>query len=167
MKRTFLLSLFVSYCLSSCIFPMEGDDDFNPQPQNYEAQIMSRDIFESSVQLLPPQGMEKSGKIYIQDDLMVVNDINRGFHFYDYSNPAQPVEIAFLNIPGATDIAIRNSTIYINQAVDLVTLEYNQVTNTIAFKDRDRNVFPQKISPDASQANPTANQIIINWIPIN
>jgi hypothetical protein len=29
----------------------------------------------------------KSEKIYIKDDLMFINDVNKGFHVYDYTDP--------------------------------------------------------------------------------
>ncbi len=115
-------------------------------------------------ELLPNQNLVKSGKIYIKDDLMLLNDLNKGFHVYNYSNPENPVKIAFIEIPGATDVAIRNSTIYINQAVDLVTLNYNSNTNTLNVLSRNRNIFPQKRSPDGFVGNYAENQIIVNWI---
>jgi hypothetical protein len=33
------------------------------------------------------QPIIKSGKIYIKDDLMFINDVNKGFHVYDYTDP--------------------------------------------------------------------------------
>lgn len=167
MKYKFTL-LALPLFFVSCIGWNNVDDD-GPvgSSQNYEPQIMEREIFESSVQLMPPQSVQKSGKIYIQGDLLVLNDVNRGFHIYNYSNPSQPQPLAFLNIPGATDVAIRESTIYINQAVDLVTVEYNASDNTLSLKDRNRDVFPQKVAPDASYATLEANEIIINWTPID
>ncbi|MBD3584083.1 hypothetical protein [Flavobacterium selenitireducens] len=156
------LPLFFAGCIG-----WNNVDDSVPNSRNYEPQIMEREIFESSVQLMPAQNVQKSGKIYIQGNLLVVNDVNRGFHIYNYANPSQPQPLAFLNIPGATDVAIRESTIYINQAVDLVTVQYDADNNTLSLKDRNRNVFPQKMAPDASYAALEENEIIINWTPID
>jgi hypothetical protein len=51
----------------------------------------------------------------------------------------------------------------VNQAVDLVTLEYNSSNNTLKEKYRNKNVFPQKIAPNGQYGNTTENQILIDW----
>jgi hypothetical protein len=95
---------------------------------------------------------------------MLVNDVNKGFHIYNYADATNPIKIAFLEIPGATDVAIRNSTIYINQAVDLVTLKYDLTTNKVTVLYRNRNIFPQKNSPQGFGAYVKENEIIVDWI---
>ncbi|RZJ65161.1 MAG: hypothetical protein EOO50_14720 [Flavobacterium sp.] len=164
MKIRLLLCALLPFLVSSCIgFNFGEDDEPNISQSNYTAQIMDRAVFESSVQLLPPIDVEKSGKIYIMDHLMVVNDVNKGFHIYNYANPQLPTPIAFLQMPGATDVAMRGDKMYINQAVDLVTIRYNKVENTMAIESRSENVFPQKIAPDFSYTDLNPNEIIVNW----
>ena len=126
---------------------------------------MNRATFEASIKILPGKKIVKSGKIYIKDDILLVNDVNKGFHIYNYSDATNPVKIAFLEIPGATDVAIRNATIYINQAVDLVTLKYDLTTNKVTILYRNRNIFPQKNSPQGFGAYVKENEIIVAWIP--
>ena len=130
----------------------------------YTSVTMDRDDFENAVTLLPAQPIVKSGKIYIIDELMFVNDVDRGFHVFDYANPSSPLAIGFINIPGATDLTIRNNIIYINQAVDLVTLSYNPVSNQMNVLFRNRNVFPPEISPDGFFYQTDSNKIVLNWI---
>lgn len=96
---------------------------------------------------------------------MFVNDINKGFHVYNYTNPTSPVKLGFIKILGATDLAIRDNTIYINQAVDLVTLNYNSANNSAQVLHRNKNVFPQKVSPLGNYAyESNENNIVIDWI---
>ena len=152
------LLLFCLVLLQSCI----GGGD----PQNssaYKAIKMPREDFEQSVKLQDQENTVDPGKIYVKDNLLFINDVNRGFHIYNYSDPANPVKIAFLKMPGATDIAIRDNILYVNQAVDLVAIDYDPVQNKIVVTNRTRNVFPQKISPDGFTANTSENQIITNW----
>ncbi|SHG03275.1 hypothetical protein SAMN05444372_1021 [Flavobacterium micromati] len=94
---------------------------------------------------------------------MFVNDVNKGFHVYDYSNPKSPVRTNFINVPGATDLAIRDNTIYINQAVDLVTATYNITTKKFTVTNRNKNVFPQKQAPNGQSEYTKDNQVIIDW----
>ncbi|WP_297332894.1 hypothetical protein [Flavobacterium sp.] len=160
-KITLVLYSLQLFMLTGCCWYCV--DDEIPPMNNYEAVIITRAELESAVQVLPPHAVEKAGKIYIKDNLMFINDKNSGFHVYNYSNQQNPVPVAFINTPGATDLAVRNNTIYINQAVDLLTLQYNPDTNTIQVTKRNRNVFPQKEAPDASYAGLNNDEIIIDW----
>lgn len=168
-KLLILLSLFIlTLLLNSCWGFGQDDDNFvEPISNNYTAVVISRTELENAVEALPPQDVIQSGKIYIKDNFMFINEVNKGFHVYNYSNPQDPVKIGFIQIPGATDLAIRNNIIYINQAVDLVTLSYNQTNNSITVSNRNRNVFPPKLSPQGFEANVNENMIVIDWTPLN
>lgn len=139
------------------------DDDFvNPSSQ-YKAVTMMRSQLEASIKLKPAQAVTDAGKIYIKDDMMYITEKNKGFHVYNYQNPANPTPVAFIEVPGATDVAIRNNNLYINQAVDLVTLTYNGSAITVT--GRVRNIFPQKQAPDNSIKYLAQDEVIVNWIP--
>lgn len=158
------LNLFLAFLVTSCFWNRPEDAPPPTFPNQYTPVIIDRTILESSVVVKPIQAIVKSGKIYIKDNLMYLNDVNKGFHIYDYSNAANPVKIGYINILGATDLAIRNNSLYINQATDLVTLSYNFSNNSIEILNRDKNVFPQKKSPNGiNAATLTANQIVIDW----
>lgn len=161
-KLIAILYLMPLFFLNSCCWYCREEI---PIMQNYEAVIISRAELESSVQVLPNRDIENAGKIYIQGNLMFINEKNKGFHVYSYSNPQLPVPLAFIQVAGATDLAVRNSTIYINQAVDLITLQYYPEINTIEITKRNREVFPQKAAPDGSYAYLNEGDIIIDWQP--
>jgi len=156
----FCLSL--SLLLQSCIW-RTNDDDIRINPDNYKPVTMDRPAFENAVQGGTFQTIANPGKIYIKDELMFISDVNKGFGVYNYSDPANPLPIGYIKIPGATDIAVRNNNIYINQAVDLVALQYHPASNTLTVISRNRNVFPQKLSPRGSVATILPNQIVIDW----
>lgn len=166
MKRNLLLLLF-PVMFVSCIFPNGNDDDVIPMPQSsYEPVVMSRTEFESAVALLPNQEISKSGKIYIKGNFLFINEFRKGFHVFNYSDATNPQLIAFIKIPGATDLAVRNDKIYINQAVDLVTLQYDNVSNTISVLSRNRNIFPPMPSPDGWPGSSSPDEIIIDYTQI-
>jgi hypothetical protein len=147
--------------LNSCFFS-STPDDFEPIAI-YNPVIMERSEFEQSVEVLPPTAIVNAGKIYIKDGFTFINDVNRGFHVYNYSNPSNPVAVAFIKVPGATDLSIRDNVLYINQAVDLLTLLYDTSANALVIQDRDRDVFPEKKSPNGDMASTSQNQIVVNW----
>lgn len=159
--------LFLFLCLAQLCtgcWPSHPEDE---PSSNFTPVYMTRSQLENSVAIENPKTSIKAGKIYIKDDLMFVNDVNNGFQVYNYSNATNPIPISYIKFPGATDMAIRNNIIYVNQAVDLVSVNYNAVNNSILTTSRIRNSFPQKVSPQGATGNGNNNNIIINWIPNN
>lgn len=159
----FLVFLALISFQSCCFY---GDcNDWLAEPINsFIPIILNRAEFKAFVKILPSEKFVKSKKIYIKDNEMLVNDVNKGFHIYNYSDATNPVKIAFLRILGATAVAIRNSIIYINQAADLVTLKYNLPTNKVTVLCRNKDIFPQKFLLKVLVITFKDNGIITLWI---
>lgn len=156
------LTLITSLSLQSCFY--NYPDDYvpsEPHYSSYQAVVMSRQQLEASIKMSSPKNMIKAGKIYVKDHYIFITDENKGFHIYDNSNKHAPVLTGFLEVPGATDMAIKNNTIYINQAVDLVAVSINNGVATV--HKRIPNTFPQKISPDGWSHGAGENEIIVDW----
>lgn len=64
-----------------------------------------------------------AGKLYIKDQFIYLNEVERGIHIIDNSNPSHPQQIAFLNIPGNMDIAVRNNILYADTYTDLLAID--------------------------------------------
>jgi len=172
MKKTKLLLVgFILICLQSCCpflvdCDINDDDVIDPFFSRYEPILLDRNDFENSVSLQESISIGTSGKIYIIGDLLFINEVHKGFHIYDNSNPAFPTPIKFLKAPGSTDLAIRDNMIYINQATDLIAIEYN--SNEITLTKRVANVFPELRSPDGMLPyNIPENNVVIGWSLIN
>ena len=159
----FTVTLTGTLLLQSCFYNYHDDDDFpsTPQYSQYTPVIMSREQMVNSIKMSEPKSMKKAGKIYVKDSYIFITDENKGFHIYDNSNPNAPQLTGFLEVPGATDMAIKNNTIYINQAVDLVAVSLNN--NQVTVQKRIANTFPQKTSPDGFNHYAGENEIIVDW----
>ena len=94
---------------------------------------------------------------------MLLGDIHLGFHIYDNSNPESPTEIKFLSIPGATDLAVRENVIYVNQATDLVAFNFQPDSDQITLYKRIKNIFPPLLSPDGYSYYPSENEVVVGW----
>ncbi len=164
MKNIFLLC-FVTILVQSCCVDGSCNDDVDTLSiiTDYEPVFLERAAFEASVTLNETKPIINSGKIYVVEDLLFVNEKNEGFHIIDNTDPENPLPIAFINAPGATDLAIKNNIFFINQAVDLIAVSYTRESNTLIVSKRIRNVFPVMISPDGYTPNVTEDSIIINY----
>lgn len=158
-KLMYFCAFFATVMLQSCFYHV---DDSPQRYSGYEPVYLSRQQLESSIKMSGVRSMTKAGKIYVKDSYIFITDENKGFHIYDNSNPSAPKLTGFLEVPGATDMAIKNNTIYINQAVDLVAVSINN--NSVTVQKRIPNTFPQKISPEGWSYGNSDNQIIVDWI---
>jgi len=168
MKTRIIILLMLCFSLQSCWLLLGGGDDDLPNFNNtqFEPVTMQREAFEEAFEMTTPQVLTKPGKIYIKDHFLFVNDVNKGFQIYNYVNPSQPIPLVYLKVPGATDVAVRDNLLFINQAVDLITVLYDTSTQGFSVIDRDRNMFPQKRAPNGQWYNANENEIIIDWNPL-
>ncbi len=170
MQKLFLILLSLIILQSCCV---NGDcEDDRPDTlstfiSEYEPVILDRATFENSVTLEEQKTIINSGKIYVIGDLLFVNEQNEGFHVLDNQDPANPIQIAFINAPGATDIAIKGNVYYINQAVDLIAVTYNKEAASLMVTKRIKYVFPEKQAPDGHIFNAPVDSVIVNFELIN
>lgn len=164
-QKLLFAMLFCIVFQSCCPFLVDCEsDDFIETASSYEPVFLNRVDFEKSVALKNSVAIGTSGKIYIKDNLLFVNELNKGFHVYDNSDPANPKSIKFLEAPGSTDMAIRNNIVYINQATDLIAVAYDATVNTANLTKRIPNVFPELRSPDGFDAyDIPENSVIVDW----
>lgn len=97
----------------------------------------------TAVKSLPPQDIEKAGKIYVYGHYIFLNELNKGIHIIDNTNPAAPRKIAFINIPGNVDMAVKGNVLYADSFMDLVALD---ITDPQQVKEAKRlqYIFPQR-----------------------
>src|SRR5579875_1039905 len=65
-----------------------------------------------------PQQLAQTGKLSVYNNYIFLNEINKGIHVIDNSNPAAPKNIAFINIPGNIDLAIKDNYLYADSYSD-------------------------------------------------
>ena len=86
------------------------------------------------------RGLVNPGKLYTKDGYLFINEVKQGIHVIDNRDPANPKPLAFINIPGNGDMAVRDNFLYADSYMDLVTLDISNLTN-IREVARTQNVF--------------------------
>ena len=122
----------------------------------------------SSVSVVLPENkpMRKPGKMFFYNGYIFINELFEGIHVVDNRNPANPIFVYFINIPGNVDIAVKDQTLYADSYVDLVSFDISDINN-ITVKGRNENIFDQ-VFPDFDVAYPLCNidtekGVIIDW----
>ncbi|RZK46271.1 MAG: hypothetical protein EOO87_23835, partial [Pedobacter sp.] len=140
MKKFLLNSLLLVFALG-VLTQCKKDDD------KLELVQIAKVITVDQMRALPvgitnPTKLEKSGKIYIYQDFLFINEPNKGVHIYNNINPSAPVNIAFLQIPGNVDLAVSNNILYADSYVDLLAFDLSAMENIREVK-RVKDVFMQ------------------------
>lgn len=112
-----------------------------------------------------PQTMVNPGKIYLYNSYIFINDVGKGIHVVDNSNPSSPTKIAFLNIPTNVDMAVKNQVMYVDNGTDLVALDITDPTNISEIK-RIENVLDAPEFPPYSgyfECYDPTKGVVIGW----
>jgi len=102
---------------------------------------MSYTDLRSAVKMTTAREMNNPGKIYFKDNFIFINEKMKGVHVYDVSNPNNPQNKGFIEIPGNVDIAIKDNILYADSYIDLVSID---VSSFSAIKEvgRVEKIFP-------------------------
>jgi hypothetical protein len=100
------------------------------------------------------------GKMFVLGNYIFLNEIDKGIHVIDNSNPANPVNKYFIAIPGNIDLAVTGTTLYADLYTDLVTLDISN-PSLVQVKKITENVFPNRLYSGGFVANNT--KIITDW----
>jgi len=87
-----------------------------------------------------PQELNNLGKIYVKDNYIFINELKKGLHIIDNSNPQKPENIAFLKVPGVIDMAVKDNILYADSYMDMVTFDISDPKN-IKQTGRVKDVF--------------------------
>jgi len=148
MKR----SLHLNFALAGIILmgiTVSSCKDRTYEEITYTANVpvyMSLSEFRSAVKRTTARPLMHPGKIYKKDQFIYINELNEGIHVFDNSNPANPSEVAFIEIPGNLDMAIRNSLLYVDSYIDLVVIDISEPANPFEV-DRIKDAFPNVLPP--------------------
>lgn len=122
----------------------------------------------SAVSTDSPRDLNNPGKIYFKDGYIFINEQLKGIHVIDNRDPKNPANVAFIEIPGNIDMAIKNDMLYADSYIDLVSIDISDLNNPKEV-DRVTNVFPYTV-PQIKDGNYLMAEIdedkgvVIDWV---
>ncbi len=151
----FLQSVLFSSCLKDKCEQTSSYKYFKPV-------YMSYTDLRDAVKSTPSQELNEVGKVYYKDNFIYVNEVNKGIHVIDNTNPSSPQNVSFINIPGNIDMAVKGNILYADSYIDLVAIDISNPTN-IAEVNRVTEVFPTRIYTYGYVGDISAG-VIVDWI---
>jgi hypothetical protein len=110
----------------------------------------------------PAREIQNPGKIFIIGNYIFLNEIDKGIHVIDNRNPSSPKNIAFIDIPGNIDLAVKGNTLYADLYTDLVTLDISNPLDVVKKSIVD-GVFPGRTYGPLYLSG-DADQIVCDWV---
>jgi hypothetical protein len=110
-----------------------------------------------------PQSIQQTGKLVWKDNFVYLNDVDKGIHILDISDPSNIKAVSFISIPGCVDIAINDHYLYADCYTDLVTIDIADPLHT-AVKQFLPGVFPHRYYNNF-QAD--TGKVIQEWVRVD
>jgi hypothetical protein len=104
----------------------------------------------------PGTAISQTGQIYIKGAYIFLNEVDKGIHVIDNSNPSNPVQTAFLSIPGNLNIGIRNNILYADMYSDLLSIDISNIHQVKVLGSLQGFFQGRNFAP--------GNEIIASWI---
>ncbi len=146
MRKIALFSSLASLAIVSAVLFFSCQDKYIETYYVNEPQYLTYEDLRSSVATVEPEQISTPGKIYLKGSYIFVNEVYKGIHIINNTAPTNPYEVAFVEIPGNVDMAVKNNTLYADSYVDLVVLDISDISN-ITEINRLENVFPYMVMP--------------------
>lgn len=160
--RTSVVLLSLAASLSACT-------DKTVERVTYKANVpvyMPFTEFRNSFSKGEATEITNPGKIYFKDNYLFVNEVGKGIHVIDNSDPADPEKLGFYEIMGNVDMAIKGNMLFADSFIDLVAIDISDVNNPVEIS-RIENVFPEVV-PEGDKWYPYAmvdksEGVIVDW----
>lgn len=150
--------------LTSCFYP-------ELEPTSYYPLLLTRESLERSVNLLPAEVIGSADKLLYKGSYLFILERTKGIHIIDNVNKQNPANRGFIAVPGCMDIAVKDNTLYTDNAVDMVAIDISNIGNsTVTVSKRIKDNFPELRPPDESGipeefmiGKRPANTVIVAW----
>ena len=120
--QTLLLVAMIATLVSGC-FKDTGTRTYKLYTPVYQTTQTVRAAIKNDA----PQPITSIGKMVLYGNYIFLNEINKGIHIIDNTNPASPVNKAFITIPGNENLAIKDNMLFADCFTDLFAIDITKL----------------------------------------
>lgn len=126
-----------------------------------EPVYMSPQEIREAASVVAPEGLGQTGRIYLYENYIFVNEMGRGIHVINNSEPAEPVVESFINLPGNYKMSIKDDIMYADSYMDMVAIDISNF-KSIEIAGRIQNIF-SNFNQNASEFYDPELGVIVDW----
>jgi hypothetical protein len=111
----------------------------------------------------PAEPLQNTGKLYVYGAYIFLNEVGKGIHIINNSNPAAPKNLAFIPIPGNVDLAVKGAYLYADSYSDVAVFDISQPTNVRPVKFMDNVIKDRNQYWSALSTNPDSIRVVVGY----
>ena len=129
----------------------------------YTAVYKTKTAVRENIKSNAPRSIANPGKINVRGNYIFLNETDKGIHVIDNTNPSLPKNIAFIDIPGNMDLAVKGNILYADLYTDLVAIDISSPANVKLTKVVE-GIFPYRYWGNGFVGSNNSDQIITDWV---
>lgn len=145
------LKLLIFCCFLAFLSSCEKDDSPSEQTVFAVPVVKSLAAIRNNVAVTAARQTNSNGKIYVAENYLFYIAKEEGVHIYNNQNPALPVNIAFINLEGVHDIAVKGNYLYADNFVDLLVFDISNIENITLVETIENSVSFNPAFPDTAE----------------
>jgi hypothetical protein len=163
MKKLFRFLLFGVTAVA--LFAMQGcmKDSCRRTYKFYQPIYKSLTQVRAEMKSTAPQELEKTGKLNVFGNYIFLNEVGKGIHVIDNSNPSAPKNIGFINIPNNVDLAVKGSYLYADSYSDIIVFDISNPTNVLPVKFMNNVIKEKNVYWWGNTASADSVQVVIGY----
>ena len=114
------LALLILSCYPRDTEPFAGDKKFDGT--GYRPVYKNPEEI-SKVEVQAARSLSSPGKIYTFDRYLFINELGKGIHIIDNTDPKKPENLSFVSILGNYDIAVKDNWLYADNFSNLLVID--------------------------------------------
>ncbi|MDP4265226.1 MAG: hypothetical protein Q8941_22050 [Bacteroidota bacterium] len=126
----------------------------------YEPIYRTKDEVRANIKSNAPVDLKNTGKFYVYGNYIFLNEVDKGIHVIDNTDPSHPRNIAFITIPGNIDLAVKGNILYADLYTDLVAMDISNPSNITVKKIVDY-VFPERQYANGFYTD--NSKVVVDW----
>jgi hypothetical protein len=107
---------------------------------------MSYEDLRKAVRQTAATDLVNPGKVYFKDQYIFIVEEMKGIHVFNNTDPSNPVNQTYIEIPGNVDVAIKGNILYADSYIDMVAIDLSDL-GAIKEVGRVEKVLPYTIPP--------------------
>ena len=108
----------------------------------YNPVYMSLDEIRQDISIEGPRKLENPGKLYFYGQYVLVGERNEGIHIIDNTDPSNPNNLGFIDIPCNNDMAVYNDVLYADNCIDLLAIDISDPLNAKLLSRTEDQFYP-------------------------
>lgn len=158
LRHTFykLLPIATAFFLLTSCFKDSGTKTYKIYTPIFQTTQQVR----ASVKNDAPKPINSVGKMVLIGNYIYLNEPQKGIHIIDNTNPTNPINKAFINIPGNENLAIKDNILFADCFTDLMAIDVSN-PNNIVTKNFINNLFPERSNINGFSVD--SGKVIVDW----